>query len=375
VVDDGPYRSTVTATEQGVSSTRWALFTKAANVIYPARSKAIVVAVDPGHGDVYSEGGRVTKDGSREAVMNLDIGLRLRAMLEGAGVRTVITRTLDQGANTPAWDRTGDGLVDYADELESRCDTANAARADVFVAIHNNFDFAHPNVGGPSTYYWPERPYSAASYSLAKLVQANMLARLDLYRTASWYPSRSHGVLTHGYYVLYQYNPPHSPRPTFMPAVFRGHVHDQPVRALTCSSCGCDSRWRRRITTRSGRSSRNATARPATAFHRSCQRHERSQCWLRAVCGHQGHADRRRLAPRGTPPAVLLPTEAQIPASCLAAEVPTLAPGERGTVTMSLKAPPAGTGWSFDAVRSDGSHLSDLGSPLLQLPLSVGAAP
>jgi N-acetylmuramoyl-L-alanine amidase len=122
LVPDGPYRFRIIATDAGGNWVRRVLFTKAPKVIYPARPGAIVVAVDPGHGDVYSEPGRQAADGTREAVLNLDIGLRLRDMLEGAGVRTTISRTTDQGANQPEWDRNGDGLVEYADELQARCD-------------------------------------------------------------------------------------------------------------------------------------------------------------------------------------------------------------------------------------------------------------
>jgi hypothetical protein len=56
--------------------------------------------------------------------------------------------------------------------------------------------------------------------------------------------------------------------------------------------------------------------------------------------------------------------------------VPTLARGGRATLNLSVPAPPAGE-WlvKFDVVRGDGSRLSDLGSPVLQLPISVSPAP
>src|SRR3954452_16586871 len=216
IVPDGPYRFRITAAA-GTTSTREVLFTKAPKVIYRPRPGAIVVAVDPGHGDVYSEAGRQAADGTREAVVNLDIGLRLRAMLEGAGVSTTISRTTDQGANTPEIDRNGDGLAEYADELQARCDIANQGRADLFIAIHNNKD-ANPDIHGTSTYYWPERPYAAQSLALAQLVQSSLVQRLQSLKTDTWRPP-DRGLRTHDYFVLYQYNPPRQQRPTEMPAV------------------------------------------------------------------------------------------------------------------------------------------------------------
>jgi hypothetical protein len=56
--------------------------------------------------------------------------------------------------------------------------------------------------------------------------------------------------------------------------------------------------------------------------------------------------------------------------------VPALARGARATLNVSVPAPPAGD-WlvKFDIVRGNGSRLSDLGSPMLQLPLTVSAGP
>ena len=52
--------------------------------VYPRRPGFITIAIDPGHGG--SLDGAVGRDGTREADLNLDIGLRLARMLEGAGV-------------------------------------------------------------------------------------------------------------------------------------------------------------------------------------------------------------------------------------------------------------------------------------------------
>ena len=61
--------------------------------VYPPRPGFITIAIDPGHGG--SLDGAVARDGTREADLNLDIGLRLARMLEGVGVTAVVTRTSD----------------------------------------------------------------------------------------------------------------------------------------------------------------------------------------------------------------------------------------------------------------------------------------
>ena len=101
--------------------------TMARSAIFPANPGAITVAIDAGHGG--GDPGAV-RPGLYEKTANLDIALRLRAMLVGAGVNVVMTRTTDRKVNTAQVDWTGDGKVDYRDELAARIEVANAARAD-----------------------------------------------------------------------------------------------------------------------------------------------------------------------------------------------------------------------------------------------------
>ncbi|CAN5812997.1 hypothetical protein BH23CHL8_BH23CHL8_14310 [soil metagenome] len=215
----GPYRviaSAVadgTAARQAVSQEAWV--TLADSRVYPAGPGLVTVALDPGHGGALP--GAVADDGTREADLNLDIGFRLAAMLGGAGVGVVLTRTTDAFVNDPVIDRTEDGVVDETDELAARPDVANQARADLFLSIHNH-TAVNRRVGGPSTFYWADRPFSQRSERLARLVQAEMLEKLRRFRTPSWEPY-DHGALTYPYYVLRGYDPPRLLRPTQMPAV------------------------------------------------------------------------------------------------------------------------------------------------------------
>jgi N-acetylmuramoyl-L-alanine amidase len=379
IVPDGPYRFRVTAAGQGGSWTRLALFTKAPKVIYPARPGAVVVAVDPGHGDVYSEPGRQAADGTREAVLNLDIGLRLRDMLEGAGVRTTISRTTDQGANQPdEWDRNGDGEVGYADELQARCDIANVGRADLFIAIHNNWA-DNTGIRGTATYYWPERPFAAQSLALAQVVQSSLVARLNAFRTDSWWP-RDRGLRTYDYFVLYQYNPPRQLRPTEMPGVLsEGLFYSNPgdlamleqPRVRQSMAAGYYDAVQAYLAQRSYAVGYRALSDPGSAVAGGTVGYQ-----IRVINKGMLAASGWRLQARYVPAVTLYDGSPARGTLLGSVAVPTLARGARSTLNLAVPAPPAGD-WlvKFDIVRGDGSRLSDLGSPVLQLPLTVGAAP
>ena len=233
VVTEGPYRivasSVAVPPAQGVrpaaqadppapeseGQVAEAWVTVADRRVYPPRPGFITIAIDPGHGG--SLDGAVGPDGTREADLNLDIGLRLARMLEGAGVTAVVTRTSDSNVNEPPLDLTADGLIDETDELAARPDVANRARADLFIAIHNN-TAVNQSVGGPATLYSDERTFSERSSRLARIVQAEVLTALRGVATDAWQPYERK-ALTYPYYVLRDYDPPRLLRPTQMPGV------------------------------------------------------------------------------------------------------------------------------------------------------------
>ncbi|MEZ4597657.1 MAG: N-acetylmuramoyl-L-alanine amidase [Chloroflexota bacterium] len=212
----GPYRVEATATSpDGVVGRSDAWLTVADRAAYPAAPGLVTVVVDPGHGGRFD--GAVAPDGTREADLNLDIGLRLARMLEGAGVGVVLTRDADRQVDMPAIDRIPDGAVDVTDDLAARADLANAVRADLFIAIHNNFA-VDTATGGPSTYYSDARPFTARSRRLARIIQTHMMTALASVAGRGPDPF-DHGALPYPYYVLRDYDPPRLLRPTQMPGV------------------------------------------------------------------------------------------------------------------------------------------------------------
>jgi N-acetylmuramoyl-L-alanine amidase len=380
-VAEGPYRFRAEATaldadSPGGVSTAEALVTKARKLIYPVRSKAIVVAIDPGHGDVYSEPGRYAADGTHESEINLDIGLRLRAMLHGAGVRTVTTRTTQVGANTPEWDRNGDGEVGYLDELAARPDIANAGRADLFISIHNNLA-DDPDVGGPSVHYRRDRIFASESFRLAEAVHANMLARLDLYRTDTWWPSRSHGILSkYAYYVLSPYTLPERPRPSLMPGVlseglFLTHPYElsllKRARVRQSMAAAYYDAVARFVAGRELAARYSARVDPGTG-----SAGEPLEYRLRVVNNGMTAAKGWRLEARVVPAVPVYDGGVERGVLVGSAPVPALSRGGAADVSLVVTAPDPGE-WlvKFDVILPDGSYLSDRGIVALQLPLSI----
>lgn len=156
-------------------------------------------AIDPGHGGGDSGAVGVLPAGTAtglppradsqgrtalfEKDVNLDIALRLDVWLRAQGGRTLLTRTQDlAGGDRPYTTETAD--------LKARTDAANAAGADIFVSIHNNW-LSAPAGSGTETYHFY---YSSdAARVLAADVHAQVVAALGL-------PDR--GVKTAGFYVL-----------------------------------------------------------------------------------------------------------------------------------------------------------------------------
>ena len=127
-----------------------------------------VVVIDAGHGG-HDRGG-IAGQRVSEAMMNLDVALRLRAVLESYGYRVVMTR--DSDVFIP---------------LGMRVAIGNSYRDAIFVCIHFN---ATPrrSASGIETYF-----YSSQSLGLASAIH---------YYVAGGAPSENRGVRRRGFYVL-----------------------------------------------------------------------------------------------------------------------------------------------------------------------------
>jgi N-acetylmuramoyl-L-alanine amidase len=373
-VQPGPYRVVATASGDGRSERATEWLSVVERKVYPSRPGYITVAVDPGHGGRLS--GAVGADGTREADLNLDIGLRLARMLEGAGVNVVITRTRDAFVNTPEEDRSGDGVIDETDELAARPDAANEARADLFISVHNN-TAVNTSVGGPSTFFYDERPFSARSARLATIIQDEMVAALDAIGGSDHEPY-DHGALIYPYYVLRGFDPPRLRRPTQMPAVLSEGMFLSNPREL------------------------RLLKRPAVRAAMAAAYYDAIAKYLARREDHVGYE--LIFGPTGPVPAgspatyqvevrnagneemrgwdIVVDVQPRLARyvgrlrageSVGRARIPRLRPGTAAVVDVDVTAPVAGGEWMLliDARDRDDQRASRLGSPMLQVPLTT----
>ncbi len=143
-----------------------------------------VICIDPGHGGSYTGAiGAI----SQEKNITLAISKKLAAALTDAGAKVVMTRTTDVDVYAPY-----DSAVE---ELQARCNIANAANADVFVCVHID-SFSTADAGGVTAYYNSKTPYD---YGLAKYLHAQNMKATDF---------SDRGVQTANFYVLLHTNMP-----------------------------------------------------------------------------------------------------------------------------------------------------------------------
>ena len=129
--------------------------------IAPAPTRGDLIVIDPGHGG-NDPGSLNPVLGLTEKNLTLTISKLVQSRLKALGWRVTMTRDGDYEVGDP------NGID--RQELQARCDVANAAGATAFVSIHINSSVSTaPN--GTTTYYW--RP---ADKSFAQDVQSEAVA-------------------------------------------------------------------------------------------------------------------------------------------------------------------------------------------------------
>jgi len=208
----GPYRVRATVQIDGSTFKRAQWVTRSSAVPYAIRPEAVVVALDPGHGGPAA--GAVWRRLKEDAV-NLDIGLRLEAMLKGAGIKVVLTRRTDRNVSPVGKDLNGDGKYSRVDELIARNDVANLARADIHLAMHNNASTCHCT-RGTEMYTHYGRGWSPEGRRLAKLLLDEHIKQLK--RLPNYSPRRR-GVKSYPFKALKPFHARFMPRPSLQPSV------------------------------------------------------------------------------------------------------------------------------------------------------------
>ncbi len=125
--------------------------------------KQRLVVIDPGHGgpEVGAASGKLA-----EKNVNLAIALKLQGLLDGAGYQTLLTRTADTRVYAMPEADAANSYNPVRADLQARVDLANAARADLFVALHNNGS-GNAAEAGTEVWYDASRPFADANFRLA----------------------------------------------------------------------------------------------------------------------------------------------------------------------------------------------------------------
>ena len=124
------------------------------------------LVIDPGHGGI--DGGAISTDGTKESNINLAIALKLRALAEFIGQKTVMTREDD------SW-RTDAASYSEHEDLVHRTEIINAAPNAILFSIHQNcFPTAQPS--GAQVLY----AKNEGSDVLGNLTHNNLISCLDL---------------------------------------------------------------------------------------------------------------------------------------------------------------------------------------------------
>ncbi len=144
------------------------------------------VIIDAGHGGV--DGGATSCTGVLESKINLEIALRLEAMLQLLGYDTVMIRTEDVSIYTQGSTIAAKKVSDLRERVRIVNETDNA----ILVSIHQN-TYPDSRYGGPQVFYKDV----ADSKSLAKALQENMNQSLNPASRRVAKPSKSVYLLEH----------------------------------------------------------------------------------------------------------------------------------------------------------------------------------
>lgn len=143
-------------------------------VLYAPGLAGKVIMLDPGHGG-WETGAVARTNGLKEKDVNLDVALKLRALLAAQDARVLMTRDADRHAMPPELEAGVAGDRVRAD-LNWRTRLANANKVDLYLSVHSNSGSA--DAQGTQTYYSSDSLNADRARALAGLVQAGLLQAL-----------------------------------------------------------------------------------------------------------------------------------------------------------------------------------------------------
>ena len=109
---------------------------------------APVVVIDAGHGG--EDGGASSQDGVLESGLNLQFALRMRDLLQFAGVETMMLRETDTALYTDGCSGIAEKKVS---DLKNRVALINGTPGALLVSIHQNSLPSHPSTHGAQVFF------------------------------------------------------------------------------------------------------------------------------------------------------------------------------------------------------------------------------
>jgi len=152
----------------------------------PTAARIPTVILDPGHGqeEIGAASSIPGLPSLAEKDSNLAFGWRLRELLEGDGIRVLMTREADTrafGFVAPLNPSTVPGGMSVARaDLQARVDFANRNAGDLFLSLHSN-DSGTPGENGMEAWYCGDREVGDLNGIWAQLVLDNVLSSLAQY--------------------------------------------------------------------------------------------------------------------------------------------------------------------------------------------------
>lgn len=141
-------------------------------VTYPSGLAGKAILLDPGHGG--DDGGAVSRLlGVVEKEVNLQVSLRLRALLEARGAKVYMTRSTDRRAAPAEFLNSAQGEPYDQLDMQYRTMLANQLKVDLFLSIHHNS--GEPGLRGSETFYTSGGLNGERSKLLANLVQQELV--------------------------------------------------------------------------------------------------------------------------------------------------------------------------------------------------------
>jgi N-acetylmuramoyl-L-alanine amidase len=144
--------------------------------------KGRIIVIDPGHGG--SDSGAIGPTGVMEKSVTLRVSNEVKRLLVKEGATVYMTRNADIEVSKKRAKATD------IEELQARCDVANAKKADIFVSIHMD-SFTNNAAKGTTGYYYSLG--DKRSRKLADKIRAGIVDQLD---------TQSRGTQSSNFYVV-----------------------------------------------------------------------------------------------------------------------------------------------------------------------------